>query len=131
MTSQNSIILKAFNKHLFEFIEEIVRIFPENKDISKSKDYLDTLKKGNPTIIIKIWKQKVNTLYKAEIDSGDIEYFLNKDYKEDLGENQSGKDILNVFEKNIRGPMKNLDDSNKQAFLKYFQLLSNLAEKYN
>ena len=56
---------------------------------------------------------------------------LNKDYREDLGENQVGKDILNVFENSFRKPMKDLDENSKQAFLKYFQLLSNLSEKYS
>jgi hypothetical protein len=131
MSSQNTILLKAFNKHLFEFIDETIKVFPNNKDLIKSREYLDTLKKGNPTIIIKIWNQKVNTLYKKEIDDGNIEYFLNKDYREDLGENQVGKDILNVFENSFRKPMKDLDENSKQAFLKYFQLLSNLSEKYS
>lgn len=131
MSSQNTILLKAFNKHLFEFIDETIKVFPENKDLIKSKDYLDTLKKGNPTIIIKIWNQKVNSLYKKEIDEGNVDFFLNKDYSEDLGENQVGKDILNVFENSFRKPMKELDDNSKQAFLRYFQLLSNLSDKYS
>ena len=131
MSSQNTILLKAFNKHLFEFIDETIKVFPHNKDLIKSREYLDTLKKGNPTIIIKIWNQKVNTLYKKEIDDGNIEYFLNTDYSEDLGENQVDKDILNVFENSFRKPMKDLDENSKQAFLKYFQLLSNLSEKYS
>jgi len=44
--SQNSILLKAFNKHLFEFIDEVIKVFPEKSEIVSSRDYLDTLKKN-------------------------------------------------------------------------------------
>ena len=30
-------VLKAFNNHLLEFIEDVIRIFPENLDIKTGK----------------------------------------------------------------------------------------------
>lgn len=129
--SQNSILLKAFNKHLFEFIDEVIKVFPEKSEIVSSRDYLDTLKKTNPTIIIKIWKTNINDQYKSYIDSGDIDFFLNKDYSTDFEKLPMGKDIAQLIDSSLRQPLRNLDSSNKKQFLSHFQLLSNLCEKYN
>lgn len=128
--SQNSILLKAFNKHLFEFIDEVIKVFPEKSEIVSSRDYLDTLKKTNPTIIIKIWKTNINDQYKSYIDSGDIDFFLNKDYSTDFEKLPMGKDIAQLIDSSLRQPLRNLDSSNKKQFLSHFQLLSNLCEKY-
>lgn len=129
--SQNSILLKAFNKHLFEFIDEVIKVFPEKSEIVSSRDYLDTLKKTNPTIIIKIWKTNINDQYKSYIDSGDIDFFLNKDYSTDFEKLPMGKDIAQLIDSSLRQPLRNLDSSNKKQFLSHFQLLSNLCEKYS
>ena len=77
-------ILKAFNNHFFDFLEDIIRVFPDNQDIALAKTSFETIKKANPTIILKAWKTYVYTPYKEVIDNGDITFFLEKDYSNDL-----------------------------------------------
>ncbi len=45
-------IFKGFNNHFVEFIEDIHSIFPNDKDITMTRDSLLLLKKSNPKIII-------------------------------------------------------------------------------
>ena len=34
-------LLKAFNNHFLEFIEDVIKIFPENLDIMTAKTFLE------------------------------------------------------------------------------------------
>lgn len=129
--STSSIISKAFNKHLFEFIDQVIKVFPEKPEIVTSRDYLDTLKKSNPTIIIKVWKTSINDPYKQYIDEENIDFFLNKDYSDDFDKMPMGKDIAKVIDNSLREPLRELDEANKKTFFQYFQLLANLCEKYH
>jgi hypothetical protein len=128
--STSSILLKAFNKHLFEFIDDIITIFPEKKEISTSKDYLETLKIANPTILIKIWYTYMYEPYKKEIGLGNINFFLEKDYSQDMSKVPNSEKILEVIDTSLREPLTQMDDENKAKCIKYVQLLSTISDKY-
>ena len=106
-------------------------MFPEKTEVVTSRDYLDTLKKSNPTIIIKVWKTSINDPYKQYIDEENIDFFLNKDYSDDFDNMPMGKDIAKVIDNSLREPLRELDEANKKTFFQYFQLLANLCEKYH
>ena len=128
--STSSILLKAFNKHLFEFIDDIITIFPEKKEISTSKDYLETLKTANPTILIKIWYTYIYEPYKTEIGLGNINFFLEKDYSQDISKVPNSEKILEVIDSSLRVPLTQMDNENKAKCIKYVQLLSTISDKY-
>ena len=128
--STSSILLKAFNKHLFEFIDDIITIFPEKKEISTSKDYLETLKTANPTILIKIWFTYIYEPYQTEIGVGNINFFLEKDYSQDISKVPNSEKILEVIDTSLREPLTQMDDENKTKCIKYVQLLSTISDKY-
>lgn len=73
--SDKSTILRTFNKHFFEFIEDIVRIFPDNMDVKSAKSSFELIKMGNPTAIIKAWHIFVYMPYSSVIVQGDITFF--------------------------------------------------------
>ena len=50
---------RTFNTHLFEFLDDIIRIFPDNLDIQTAKTSFQAIKQANPTIIIKTWYQHI------------------------------------------------------------------------
>jgi hypothetical protein len=52
--SDKSTILRTFNKHFFEFIEDVVRIFPDNMDVKNSKTSFELIKMGNLGIFLYI-----------------------------------------------------------------------------
>ena len=43
-----STILKGFNNHFFEFVEDIITTFPENQDLKTSKMSFELFRKANP-----------------------------------------------------------------------------------
>ncbi len=82
-------LIKAFNNHLLEFIEDVITIFPDNADIRTSKTFLEGIKKVNPKKIIVYWNSYIVSLYDAQITEGDLNFFINKDYDQDVGGDKS------------------------------------------
>jgi hypothetical protein len=129
MTDKSS-LLRAFNTHFFDFIEDLLGIFPNNNDLVLAKSSFDTIKKANPTAIIKSWIKFVYLPYKEVIDNGDISFFFDKDYSEDLSAVSNANKILNIID-TLRAPIKEMGDTNKEHTIKYIQNLSKLSMMYN
>lgn len=128
MTDKSN-ILKTFNAHFFEFLDDIVRIFPENADIATARKSFETIKKANPTIILKVWHKHVYSQYKEVIDQGKVEFFFEKDYGDDLGSVSGGKDVMRIID-TLREPLRSMNDANKQHTAKYLLNLSKLSSLY-
>lgn len=128
MTDKSS-VLRAFNKHFFEFIEDIIVILPNDSEISKAKVSLENIKKMNPTLLCKTWFRLVYSPYKEVIDNGDINFFFDKDYSSDLDNVPKAAEVMAVIDK-IRMPIKSMDDVNKSHCTKYIQNLSKLSTVY-
>ena len=45
-------IMTAFNNHLMEFCQEVIKIFPENYNLQTAYKFLESLKRFNPKKII-------------------------------------------------------------------------------
>lgn len=122
-------ILKAFTGHLIEFVNEIRNVFPNDAQLRTSGIFLEGLVKINPKSIIIGWKECVNDLYKVQILKGDLEYFINKDYNEDLeGSDNKGK-ILKTID-SFRDKIRNMGEDNKKKSMKYIQNLTKLCNMY-
>ena len=128
--SDKSTVLRAFNNHFFEFFDDLIRALPENKEIPYAKSSFETIKKANPTIIIKTWHLFVYLPYKDIISTGDITFFIDKDYGSDLQGVSHQDEIMRMID-NIRTPIRNMDETNKNHALKYVQNFCKLAELYN
>lgn len=121
---------RAFNTHLLEFFDDIIRIYPDNTDIVKAKTSFETIKKANPSLIIKAWFQKVYTPYQSVIDAGDISFFFDKDYSQDLQSVSNAGEIMAMIDK-IRQPVRTMSDENKDHCMGYIQNLSKLSVAYS
>ena len=129
MNSDKSTLMRAFNNHFFEFIDDIIRIFPENNDIAISKTSFSTIKMANPSIIIKSWYTFVYLPYKEVIEQGTISFFFDKDYSQDLADVSNSTQIMKIID-SLREPVKNMNDKNKEHSMKYIQNLSKLSFMY-
>jgi hypothetical protein len=123
-------ILQAFNDHFFEFVKDIENVFPNDEDILVAKNSLTTIRKANPKMIIKIWTQFVVGKYKQEIEKGDIDFFINKDYSDDIGDTSSSSYIMDAIDR-FRSPIKQMKPDDQKKAMKYIQNLTKLADIYN
>ena len=128
--ADTSTILRDFNNHLFEFLDDIISIFPENSDLKTAKTFFEFTKKGNVTILIKMWHEFVYKPYGVLLEQGELEHFITKDYSNDLVYMTNSKDILDAIDK-IRKPLNNLSDDSKTICLSYLNNLNKLSNAYN
>ena len=125
--------LKAFNNHLKEFITDITTVLPKDSELRTTKFFLEGLILIKPTQIIKAWKLYIIEPYKLQINKGDYNFFLNKDYTNDIDkawDDGNSNDILTAISR-IRIKLKNLDEIDKKKTIKYVQNLSKLCELYH
>ena len=127
--SSNSTIITAFNDHFIEFLDDIITVFPEDPDILASKNSLLLIRKANPRLIIQIWNNYIVGKYKAMIDAGNIEFFINKDYTDDLVHTDNSKKIVDVIDR-LRSPIKSMTLEEQSKTMKYIQNLTKLSTIY-
>ena len=125
-----STVLKTFNIQFFSFLDDIIKVFPDRDELKIGKKSFETIKRANPTIIIKIWYSHVYSVYRESINNGDVEYFIQKDYQEDLQSLANNGEVLKIIN-TLRQPISEMDEVNKQHTVKYLQVLSKLSELYN
>jgi len=120
-------ILTAFNDHFIEFLNDIHNVFPTDADILAAKNALTTVRKANPKMIVKIWNTFIVGKYKAEIESGNIGFFINKDYANDVSSAQNSDKIMESINR-LREPIKQMSPEDQAKTMKYIQNLTKLAE---
>lgn len=129
MESETQKTLKElFCNQLLEFIDDILRIFPNNLDLKTGKTFIVGLTKVSKKKLIGIWKTSVVDIYEEAIMNGDKEYFINKDYTEDLGE--GGTDRMMAVIEDVRALIRNTSDDNKDKAIKYLQNLTKICKLY-
>ena len=121
-------LVKVFCNHLMEFIEDLELIFPDNLDIKTGHTFISGIKKANPKKLIQVWKTSVLDCYGKEIEKGDIDFFLNKDYTNDLPSDSSNK-FLSIIE-DSRFLLKQTSNENKEKSMKYLQNLTKICNLY-
>jgi hypothetical protein len=120
-------ILTAFNDHFFEFLNDVQNVFPEDADILTARNALSTVRKANPKMIVKIWNAFIVGKYKGEIEAGNIDFFINKDYSSDVSSASNSDKIMESINR-LREPIKNMSPDNQAKVMKYIQNLTKLAE---
>ena len=122
-------LLSAFNDHFVEFVTDIQSVFPEDHDILVAKNSLLAIRKANPKMIVKIWNTYIVGKYKSEIEKGDITFFINKDYSQDLVYANNPDKIIESIDR-LRLPIKSMNSEEQAKTMKYIQNLTKLASIY-
>jgi len=119
-------LVSVFNDHFSEFVNDIQSVFPDDADILTAKNALLAIRKANPKLIVKIWVKYVYSPYKEQIEAGNINFFLTKDYSNDLAVNDNADKIMESIDR-LRSPIKDMSPENQAKTMKYIQNLSKLA----
>jgi len=128
---EKSSLLSAFNTHLLELLEDLKNIYPNDINIKTASHLVGSMKKVNPKILIKGWKSCVNDEYKKEIANGDFDFFINKDYDKDIGNDltQNSSQILDAINL-IKTKFRIMKNENRTKTIKYVQNLTKLCDLY-
>ena len=121
--------VSLFNEQFKEFIDFIQKTFPEDSDILSAKNSLMFIRKTNPKMIMSIWKSMVTDKYGTQIEEGNIQFFLEKNYAEDAPGSLYTPTVDNTIQE-IREAIKTMSEENKAISLKYIQNLCKLSKLY-
>jgi hypothetical protein len=119
-------ILAAFNDHFVDFVTDIHNVFPDDVDVLTAKNSLLTIRKINPKMIVKIWNTFIVGKYKKEIEEGDLSFFIDKDYADDVSSVQNSDKIVESINR-LRNPVKQMSIQNQTKVMKYIQNLTKLS----
>ena len=120
-------ILTAFNDHFIDFVNDIQSVFPNDADILSTKTALIAIRKANPKMIVRIWNAFIVSNYTNEIEAGNLDFFINKDYSKDVSSVGNSDKIMESIDR-LRSPVKNMGPENQAKVMKYIQNLTKLAQ---
>ena len=88
------------------------------------------MKQANPKMLLSVWYRYIYLKYADKIEEENINYFLEKDYTEDVAKlENSGSSVIESINK-LKGPLKELDEENTAKCLQYLKNLNNLSNMY-
>ena len=119
---------KIFNELFFKLVNTVKDYFPNDPTINAAEKSLTAIRKMNPNLIFRVWVFYVDTPYKKEIQGSNIDFFVNKDYSDDLKDyTHDFKTISDAIDR-FREPIKNMDKENQAVIMGYIQSLSKLVD---
>ncbi len=124
-----TLVLKTFNDHFLEFLDDISRVFPDDADVATTKTALLAIRKANPRLIIQSWKEYVVAPYRQKIDNGDMSFFIEKDFTHDLRDVEGNSSILDKIE-TLRDEVRSMTKDDQVKAMKYVQNLTKLSDLY-
>jgi len=125
--SMSNNLVTAFNEHFNDFLNDVQSVFPDDSDILTAKNSLYLIKKANPKLIVKIWKTYISDKYKDQILAGNIDFFINKDYANDVESSQNSDKIMESINR-LREPIRNMGPDNQAKVMRYIQNLTKLSD---
>ena len=125
--NMNIHLVKIFNEIFFNFVNLISKTFPNDLEITLAKNKLYAIKKINPKLFIKIWKKHITDKYKDSIEEGNIDYFIEKNYSDDLNKVNNSERVMKSINR-LREPIKNMNKSKQDMAMLFIQDLSKISE---
>jgi len=124
-------VVEAFNIHFIEFITDIEKVFPNDADITLARKSLSKTFALLPKILIRMFHDSFVSHYSSEIESGNLDFFIENDYRAKHG--YKVKDEAWVLEKIdcLREPVRNMTDNDKAKVIQYLKNLKKLSDMYN
>lgn len=125
-------VIRSFNDYFFEFLEDMLKVLPGNKSILTANKSFRTLTDFNKAILIKCWHKFVYLKYKNVIEDGNIDFFFEKDYSEDLTALSNSRNIMEIIDA-VRIPAKEICENpkNREYITTYIQTLCKLSVIFN
>ena len=119
-----------FNTLFFNLVDTVVKYFPKDAKLLSAQKSLNVIRKINPKLVFRVWDYYVATPYKKEIEAGDVEFFINKDYSSDLSDYAKIHDYKEMSDAidRLREPVRNMNKGQQFEIMGIIQSLSKLAD---
>ena len=120
-------ITTAFNNHVAEFFEDVLRVTPGDKDIIAADVAVKTARRANASLFRRSWVRYTEP-YLDQINSKDTGFFLTKDYSTDVanGGAESQGALIDAIER-VRIRIGTMTEDQKDKIMGYIYNLTTLA----
>ena len=126
-------IFKSFNTKYFDLLNFMKTHSNQNKEFNYfyKKNYI--LKKTNIKMFIKTWHENITQKYYEPIMNDNINYFLNKDYTNEMNKINSLNSSVqeNKLIENMKKLYYDMDEKITSEFIVYIKHLTFLTYLYN
>ena len=122
-------LLNTFNNHFKEMVNDVSTIYPNDlllKMLNKSLNLLFMVSKKK---IIIFFKDYIISKYYDEIMNGDLSFFINKNYDNELSDDYKSNNIIQNIEY-VKSLVKNLEESEQVKIISYFKNLITICKLY-
>tara|TARA_Y100000389_G_C17126311_1_gene347989 strand:- start:147 stop:536 length:390 start_codon:yes stop_codon:yes gene_type:complete len=123
-------ILRAFNEHFTEFMQDIIRVFPDDNNLHACKLAIENMRKANPKLLMTTFTTEFVYKYRQQINNNNLDFFINNDYTDSVKNAASGSMILEKINL-LREPVRNMIDADKDNTIKYIKNLMKLSDMYH
>lgn len=123
---------KIFNTKIIEFLNDLIRIFPNDTEFKIYKNGISLLKLADEKKPLQLYKVFVTDEYKEHIKNKNDDFFLQHDYNEILTSKEISdkvdSDFNNKIVDKLKGYWKELSDTNREIVWNYFTLFLKISE---
>lgn len=133
MEVQKSRLVKIFAEQTEELYLDLQNVYPENIEIKTGLTIVQTMKRFNPKLMIKKYKEAVNDKYYDKVVKGDVSFFINKNYLDDcqkIGFDSKGAEAQSDYIESLKSLYFEAEEENKKKLIKYFQNFSKICRMY-
>ena len=122
--ASKKILVDAFFNTYEDFMNQMIAVYPDDRDFPLYKSGLGMFRRVNPAIIVgKTWKWV--SKFEGQIKERDERFFLSYDYSSDT----EGEEPLEQTLEKLRAMWRELNDHNRRVVWDYVNLIMELARR--
>ena len=125
---------EIFNKKLQELLNDLIVVFPDDKDFKLFKNSVRLITLADVKKPLQMFKLSLTDEYKKNIEERNTDFFLNNDYSDVLNndiikQSMNDDDVNKKLINKLKGYWKDLNDNNRDTIWSYFNILLKLSNK--
>ena len=130
----NTRFYEIFNKKLQELLNDLIVVFPDDKDFKLFKNSVRLITLADVKKPLQMFKLSLTDEYKKNIEERNTDFFLNNDYSDVLNndiikQSMNDDDVNKKLINKLKGYWKDLNDNNRDTIWTYFNILLKLSNK--
>lgn len=122
--------LSLFSEQLLAFLKFAQSKFPHDVNIISAITAVTFIKDANPKLLVKEWHAHVTQKFKTQIEAGEIDFFINHDYSNELTglpDGPIGPIQISEMISSFREPVRNMQSEDQLKAMKFIQVLAKLS----
>jgi hypothetical protein len=123
------VILRTFNGIFEDVVHYILSKYPDNPHLIAAYSSFQSICRTNETILVKYWYKWIYLPYKDNLENGGVDFFLAKEYHEDVSGTKNAGVLLQAIEQ-IRTTLQTMTPSEKEFIREKLVHLNKLSNKW-